>query len=296
MIPSQEVQDGVNAAVDAGQRPGDLVSEVDDVEEPAVQLQNTGGVVERPRDVERDEAHGEHHQHHDDELDGFLMRGVALLAAGQSTPGPAQGPRHQEVAHHYDHERDAEQQHHDNRAVVHILVEGLLAGGVVAQGVVVPPGRGDENEVGHQAHAHHAPHHAAHQVGVARLHQRHGLDGVADAQVAVHADAREEEDAAVEVDVEEEAHYLAGGQPEGPVAAVGVVVDEGGQGEDVQEVGQGEVEHEHCAGVPRTHLPEHPQGGSVEHKADHEHQTVGHGQQDVFKLLVEAAARVEDWD
>lgn len=123
----------------------------------------------------------------------------------------------------------------------------------MAQGVIVPPGGGDEDEVGHQAHSHHTPHHAAHQVGMAGLHPRQCLDGVADAQIAMHADAGEKEDAAVEVGVKEEAHYFAGSHSEGPVAAVGVVVDEGGQGEDVQEVRQGEVEHVHRAGVPRTH-------------------------------------------
>lgn len=124
----------------------------------------------------------------------------------------------------------------------------------MAQGVVVSPGGGDEDEVGHQAHAHHSPHHAAHQVGVAGLHHGQRLDWVADAQIAVHANAGEKEDAAVEVDIEEEAHYFAGGHSERPVTAVGVVEDEGGQGEHVQEVGQGEVEHEDGAGVPRAHL------------------------------------------
>ena len=164
----------------------------------------------------------------------------------------------------------------------------------MTQGVIVPPGGGDEQEVGHQAHGHHGPDHAAHHVGVAGLDQRQRLDGVADAQVTVHADAGEEEDAAVQVGVEQEAHYFTGSQSKGPVAAVGVVVDEGGQGEDVQEVGQGEVEHVDGAGVPRAHPQEQPQGRGIEHEAEHKHQAVGHRQQDVFELLVEATARVED--
>lgn len=164
----------------------------------------------------------------------------------------------------------------------------------MAQGVIVPPGGRDEDEVGHQAHGHHTPHRTAHQVGMAGLHQCQCLDGVADAQVAMHADAGEKEDAAVEVDVEEEAHYFARSNTKGPVAAVAIVIDEGGQGEDIQEVRQGEVEHVHCAGVPWPHLQEQAQSCGVEDEAQHEHQTVGHRQQDVFELLIKATAGVED--
>lgn len=128
----------------------------------------------------------------------------------------------------------------------------------MAQSVVIPPGGGDEDEIGHQAHSHHTPHSATHQVCMAGLHQRQRLDGVADAQITMHTDAGEEEDAAVEVGIEEEANYFAGSHPKWPVTAVGVVVDKGGQGKDVKEVRQGEVEHEHCTGFPRTHFEEHP--------------------------------------
>lgn len=128
----------------------------------------------------------------------------------------------------------------------------------MAQSVIVSPGGGDEDEVGHQAHGHGAPHQTTHQVSMARLQQGQRLDGVADAEVTMHADAGEEEDAAVEVGIEEEADDFAGGHAERPVAAVGVVVDERGQGENVQEVWQSQVEHEHQARVPRPHLQEHP--------------------------------------
>lgn len=72
MIPSQEIQYGINATVDAGQRPGDLVSKVHYVEEFTVKIQHTGRIVEGPCDVKWDEADSKHHKHHDDELDGFL--------------------------------------------------------------------------------------------------------------------------------------------------------------------------------------------------------------------------------
>lgn len=294
MVSSQEVEDGVQAAVEAGQRPRNLVGEVDDVKRFTRDLQHPGGIVEGPRDVEGNETHGEDHQNHHDELDGLVTGGGGLPGGRQAVARSAEGPRHQAVARHDDQEGDPEQEHHDRRAVVHVLPEGVLTRGVVAQGVVVPRGRGDENQVGHQAGAHHRPHCGARHVRVAGLDPRYGLDGVADAHVAMHTDAGEEEDAAVKVGVEEEANDLAGGHTEHPVAAVGVVVDEGGEREDVEEVREGQVEHEDGAGVPWAHPDEEPQGGGVQYKAAHKDQAVGHWQQDVFELLVKSAARVKD--
>lgn len=66
VVPGQEIENGIDAAVDADERPGDLISEVDRVEDVTAGLFQTGDVVEGPRDVKRDEAHGEHHQDHDD--------------------------------------------------------------------------------------------------------------------------------------------------------------------------------------------------------------------------------------
>lgn len=90
---------------------------------------------------------------------------------------------------------------------------------------------------------------------------------MADAHVTIHADAGEEEDAAVEVDIEQKAHNFAGRHPEGPVAVVGVIVDEGGQRQNVQEVGEGEVEQEDGGGVPGAHLQEEPQSCGIEDEA-----------------------------
>lgn len=106
----------------------------------------------------------------------------------------------------------------------------------MAQGVIAPPGGGDENDIGHQAHGHHTPHYAADQVCMATLHQAHHLNRVADAEIAMHADAGEEENAAVKVGIEEEACKFAGNHTEWPVTPVGIVVYEGGQGEYIEEV------------------------------------------------------------
>lgn len=65
-VPGQEIENRIDTAVDADERPGDLIGEVDGVEGVTAGLCQTGDVVEGPRDVKRDEAHGEHHQDHDD--------------------------------------------------------------------------------------------------------------------------------------------------------------------------------------------------------------------------------------
>lgn len=66
VVPGQEIENRVHAAVDADERPGDLISKVDGVEGVTAGFYQSGDVVEGPRDVKRDEAHGEHHQDHDD--------------------------------------------------------------------------------------------------------------------------------------------------------------------------------------------------------------------------------------
>lgn len=164
----------------------------------------------------------------------------------------------------------------------------------MAHGDIVPPGSGDKDEVRHQTDYDHSPHHGAHQVGMSGLHQMQRLNWVADAHVTIHADAGEEEDAAVEVDVEQEAHNFAGRHPEGPVAVVGVIVDEGGQRQNVQEVGQGEVEQEDGGGVPGPNLQEEPQSCGIEYEAEDKDQAVGHGKEDVFEVLIKATAEVDD--
>lgn len=164
----------------------------------------------------------------------------------------------------------------------------------MAQGDIVPPGSGDKDEVRHQTDNDHGPHGGTHQVGMSGLHQIQSLNRVADAHVPIHADAGEEEDAAVEVDVEQKAHNFAGRHPEGPVVVVTVVVDEGGQRQNVQEVGQGEVEQEDGGGVPGPNLQEEPQSCGIEDEAKDKDQAVGHRQEDVFEVLIKATAEVDD--
>lgn len=66
VVASQKIENRIDAAVDADERPGDLIGKVDRVEGVAGGFYQTGDVVEGPRDVKRHEAHGKHHQDNDD--------------------------------------------------------------------------------------------------------------------------------------------------------------------------------------------------------------------------------------
>lgn len=123
VVPSQEIEDRIDAAVDADERPGDLISKVDRVEGVTAGLYQPGDVVEGPRDVKRDEAHGEHHQDDDDKLQCSLVGGDTLLTGGQSNPRAAQRPRHQAIAHDNDQEGNSKEEDHNHRAVIHIFLK-----------------------------------------------------------------------------------------------------------------------------------------------------------------------------
>lgn len=71
VIPSQEIQEGINTTVHTGQGPGDLIGKVDDVQKFTFGIQYTVGVVKGACDMEGYKTHGEHHQHHHNQLDGL---------------------------------------------------------------------------------------------------------------------------------------------------------------------------------------------------------------------------------
>uniref|UniRef100_A0A8C3E7X7 Uncharacterized protein n=1 Tax=Corvus moneduloides TaxID=1196302 RepID=A0A8C3E7X7_CORMO len=109
------------------------------------------------------------------------------------------------------------------------------------------------------------------------------------------ADAGEEEDAAVQVGVELEAHEFAGEVPERPVVLLGVVVDEERQGADVEQVSHGQVEHvDHGAAQRLPRQPDLPDDHRVQGQPHHEHHRVHQGQQDLLELLV-VGAGVPPW-
>uniref|UniRef100_A0A3Q3DRY7 Uncharacterized protein n=1 Tax=Hippocampus comes TaxID=109280 RepID=A0A3Q3DRY7_HIPCM len=140
---------------------------------------------------------------------------------------------------------------------------------------------------GRDGEDHHAPHQRAGDDGVLLLEPAQGLERVHHARVAVHADAGEEQDAAVQVDVEDKALQPAQHVAEDPVSLVEVVEDEEGQREHVAEVGQRQVEHVDGDAAPRPHVAhEHPDGQAVADQARDEHHDVDGGQ------VVELEARL----
>lgn len=77
---------------------------------------------------------------------------------------------------------------------------------------------------------------------------------VDDHDVAEDAEAGEEEDATVQVEMEAEADELAHELPKDPVFATGVVVNQEREAGEVQQVGAGQVQHDDGAALPGPHL------------------------------------------
>ena len=231
------------------------------------------------------------HQHHDDDHAGRL---VPLLPPGLPRPAAlpaAQHPRHEAVAHHHGQEGQQEAQAGEGDAVGEVLPGAIGHTQVVADGAVALGARGGKLEGGHAEDRHGQPHANAHspcQPAATLLVP--GGHGVADAQVALEADAREEENGAVQVAVELEAHQAAGQVPEGPVVMAGVVEDEEGQGTDVQEVGHSQVQHIDLAtGQRLAGPPDEKDDGEVEREAQHEHQAVDGREEVTLKVLIVGA-------
>lgn len=86
----------------------------------------------------------------------------------------------------------------------------------------------DKQQVGHKAAGYNQPNRQAEKACEARLAPAECPQWVADAQVAVHTDAGEEKDTAVEIPIEEKADELAEPSTKGPVVVGCIIVDEGG--------------------------------------------------------------------
>lgn len=117
----------------------------------------------------------------------------------------------------------------------------------------------------------------------------------------MHGDAGEEEDGAVEVEVEEEADEAAHEVPEHPAVPQHVARNQEGQRETVHQVSGGQVHHVDQRGVPAPPAARaataatvlvaagSQQHHRVEREAEEEGQRVADGQEDVLVGFVNAA-------
>lgn len=102
----------------------------------------------------------------------------------------------------------------------------------------------------------------------------------------MQTDAAEEEDASVEVCVEEKANQLTHQLTERPVVLISVIVDEERQGEDVKRVTDVEVDHVDGAGLPVFGAKQDDvHGRDVQPQTEHKHQSVTHREENVLEVL-----------
>lgn len=223
--------------------------------------------------MERQVGDGEDSKHNDNQMDGFLPQGsVVHIVADQRFDNHT-------VATKYDNERDAEAEHSQSHAVDEITGQLVLSGGVVTSGgVTLQAGPGVIKDGG-DAYDHHHPHQRAGNHCILLLQAAQRLERVHHPGVPVDADAGQEENAPVQVHVEYKALQATQDVPEYPVRFVEVVEDEEGQGEDVAEVSQSQVEHVHGDAAPGSHVAhEHPDGQAVAHQPSDEDHDVNSGQ------------------
>ena len=130
------------------------------------------------------------------------------------------------------------------------MAKELSGRGVMASDPGSPHAGGDEVEHGCLAGQHQHPHNRSHPAGITGPAPTQGVQRAQDSQAPVHADAGEEEDAAVEVGVEEETHQLAEHRAKWPVVTPGVVINQQRQGRCVERVRNCQVKHVGGGGVP----------------------------------------------
>lgn len=193
-------QNGVQEAVHAGERPGALINDGKQVPGLARHGQRAHHQVQRLGEVEGQEADAEHRGHHDDHPHRLLpllpgRHGDALVGHRA-----AQDVGHAAVAHHHAHEGHQEAQAGQSHAVRVVICRARRSAEVITHRAVSLDPRGGKVKSGRAQGDHNqpdpgadAPRHPA-----AALLVPHG-EGMADAHVALHADAGEEEDAAVQI-------------------------------------------------------------------------------------------------
>ena len=247
-----------------------------------------GEDVEQHHQVVGQPAHQEDHHVGEDDLPAALL----LLVAGGGN-----GSGQQEVEDRDDGERNGEAQDHgDQLHADEPLLDAVLGVEGPAVGLVVGGGRHGLQVVGvGQGHAkgqqpHQDTHGSAHQPLLAAG----GAGEVGDRQVAVHAHAGEEEDAAKEVDGEDEVGDLARELAHGPLVMLHEADHPDGDGDHHPQVGDGQVQDVAVCVVARgLGLDVHPDHHGVGDHADHEDEDVDEGQRVQQDALVGYVAALQ---
>lgn len=108
----------------------------------------------------------------------------------------------------------------------------------------------------------------------------------------MHGDAREEEDGAVEVEIEKKAHKAAHEVPKHPAVTHYVACHKEGQGQTVHEVCSGQVDHVDQRSVPALGSTDRAvEDHRVQRDAEDERERVADGEEDVLVGLIYAARR-----
>lgn len=294
-LRGEVVNNGVEAAVGHGDAEGDRVDGANHrLHGAARQGLGADQSVKNQVDVVGDEAEAEDGEVHDDHAQDLPFVELPPPADGL---GPAQGLQHHDGAADVEQERDDETHRLDEDH--HLGQVGLpLVGGEVLEaeggvGFAAVARCGLEQEArGEATRQHQHPHGDAHDPRVALGPQGPRAERVHDGQEAVHADAGEEEHAAVHVGVEERDGELAEDAPERPVL-VDEVEDPQGQGEDEEQVGHDQVHHVGRGLVPQLQRAgEDVNGHHVGDQAHHEDHAEDRAVQRVLEAVVLGAGGV----
>ena len=109
LVPSEQVEHRIQAAIGTGQRPGHFIGHVDNVQHPAISFQQPRHVINGAGDVERHEADSKDSQHHRNGAESTQTR----RRLGSPWQRPIQAPGHEPIADKSDQAGHAEEQPHD---------------------------------------------------------------------------------------------------------------------------------------------------------------------------------------
>lgn len=228
-------------------------------------------VMESVQDPGRGEAHEEDDEHQRARLDVHVPVVV----------GSVQRAHDADVAHSRDHERHQEAEGGQEDVVVEqeevrVVVQGqhVVAGDAAHLGepVALP-----HQELGQDGGAKQAPHGNADPRGVRPLGEAFVLERVHNCHVALGADAGQRLGRAVEVAIETGGDHSTGGLPEHPVVSMEMVLSLEDEGDEEEEVGDGQAAVEDGRGHLSDFRDQRAQDGNVGRHADNHRQHVNGG-------------------